>query len=165
MALMNNTMASNGTSSKEGGLARSFTSGDAPPLLSFPRSSLTKSTNSASVDSQAKEVEPTPPIATKSIDVDILSQSLALADKIFGLYALEVWHYNEASGQLINVPLKSQDEEAGQSGGGLYVKRMTQEADSENEYSNSKAMDAYGKLTDRSRKDYLGATPTGMFVY
>eukprot|EP01082_Thalassiosira_pseudonana_P000530 g1004.t1 g1004 contig10:1164842-1166801(+) len=154
-------MVSNGTSSKEGGLARSFTSGDAPPLLSFPRSSLTKSTNSASVDSQAKEVEPTPPIATKSIDVDILSQSLALADNIFGLYALEVWHYNEASGQLINVPLKSQDEEAGQSGGGLYVKRMTQEADSENEYSNSKAMDAYGKLTDRSRKDYLGATPTG----
>lgn len=90
---------------------------------------------------------------------DILSQSLSLTNLIFGIYAIELWHYDEQSGKLINVGLGSQDEETGQRDAGLLLKRETQETDLDNDYSTSEAIDAFGKLTDRSRSDHLPASP------
>ena len=65
---------------------------------------------------------------------DILSHSLALTGHIFGLYAIELWRYDEGDGKLVNVSL-GQDEEAGSGGHSLYIKRVTQEADESNGYS------------------------------
>ena len=110
-----------------------------------------------SFEEKTKEVKAK---AVASSSLDILSQCVALSDNIFGLYALEAWHFDEVSGKLISIKLQPQDEELG-GGLGLVVKRVTQEADPENEYSSSDAIDAFQKLTDRSRKDYLEAKPTG----
>ena len=93
---------------------------------------------------------------------DILSQSLVLSDLIFGIYAIELWTYDEATGKLSNVSLGSRDEETSKRGGvgGLLLKRMTQETDPDNDYSTSEALDAFNKLTDPSRRDFLPASPT-----
>ena len=95
---------------------------------------------------------------------DILDHALSMTNLIFGIYAIELWHYDEASGKLFNVNLNgSKDEETGRkssSSGGLYIKRKPQEADPINDYATSEAQDAYNNLTDASRKGYLGATPT-----
>lgn len=93
---------------------------------------------------------------------NILTQSLALTDLIFGIYAIELWHYDDFSGKLINVNLGSHDEETGCRGGsgGLLLKRRTQETDPNSNYSSSEALDAFNKLTDPSRNDYIPVTPT-----
>ena len=92
---------------------------------------------------------------------DILIQSIIMTDLIFGLYAVELWHYNDASGMLTNVNLGTQDEETGRKGGGgLLLKRRTQEADPDSIYVSSEAVDAFNDLTDQSRKDYIPVLPT-----
>ena len=94
---------------------------------------------------------------------DILDHALSMTNLIFGIYAIELWHYDEASGKLFNVNLGSQDEETGRRSsvsGGLYIKRKPQEADLINDYATSEALDAYNNLTDSSRKGYLPPTPT-----
>ncbi len=84
-----------------------------------------------------------------------------MTDLIFGLYAVELWHYNDASGMLTNVNLGTQDEETGRKGGGgLLLKRRTQEADPDSIYVSSEAVDAFNDLTDQSRKDYIPVLPT-----
>ncbi|KAL7534353.1 hypothetical protein ACHAWF_007020 [Thalassiosira exigua] len=93
---------------------------------------------------------------------DVLSASLALTDLAFGIYAVELWRYDEATGKLVNVDLArgtAADEEAGGGGGGgLRIKRRTQESDPTNDYSTPAARDAYERLTCPSRADFLPAT-------
>lgn len=88
---------------------------------------------------------------------DILSHSLALTDHIFGLYAVELWHYDDGNGKLVNVPL-GHDEETGAGNCRLLIKRMTQEADPSNTYSTPEAVNAFRRLTDPSSNDFLPAT-------
>jgi hypothetical protein len=98
----------------------------------------------------------------------ILTQSLAVTNLIFGIYGIELWHYNEATGKLHNVnlnPRNDDDEETGQATNmenisGLLVKRKPQDADTENDYATDDAIEAYNKLIDTSRKDYVAANPT-----
>ena len=108
----------------------------------------------------------------------ILTQSLAVTNLIFGIYGLELWHYNEATGKLHNVNLNPQVEDGGDdvetgrrssfadskaanklSSSGLFIKHKPQEADAENDYSTNNAIEAYESLTDTSRKDYEAAHP------
>jgi len=58
---------------------------------------------------------------------NILTQSLAMVDLIFGIYGIELWHYNEASGKLAIVNLNEEDDgETGISGSGSFlIKIMT----------------------------------------
>jgi hypothetical protein len=88
---------------------------------------------------------------------DILSHSLALTDHIFGLYAVELWRYDEGNGNLVTVPL-GPDEETGGGSCSLLIKRMTQEADPSNAYSTPEVIKAYLRLTDPSCNDFLPAT-------
>ena len=108
----------------------------------------------------------------------ILTQSLAVTNLIFGIYGIELWHYNEATGKLHNVNLNPQvvdggdDVETGRrssfadskaanklSSSGIFIKHKPQEADADNNYSTSNAIEAYESLTDTSRKDYEAAHP------
>lgn len=108
----------------------------------------------------------------------ILTQSLAVTNLIFGIYGIELWHYNEATGKLHNVNLNPQvvdggdDVETGRrssfadskaanklSSSGIFIKHKPQEADAENDYSTNNAIEAFESLTDTSRKDYEAASP------
>ena len=103
------------------------------------------------------------PAASTSMGCDdILRQSLAMTDLIFGIYAIELWHYDESSGKLSNVNLESQeDEETGVGGrGGLLLKRSPQETDSDNDYATAEALDAFSKLTDPSYNGYIPVSST-----
>ena len=139
------------------------------------RSSLSRSLMSArslstseNVESKPKEtvaldVPPVEKVQTTSTSDDILSQSLAMTDLIFGIYAIELWHYDESSGKLSNVNLEPQeDEETGGGGdsGGLLLKRKPQETDPDNDYSTSEALDAFNKLTDASHNGYIPVSST-----
>jgi len=108
----------------------------------------------------------------------ILTQSLAVTNLIFGIYGIELWHYNEATGKLHNVNLNPQVDDSGDdvetgrrssfadskaanklSSSGLFIKHKPQEADADNDYSTNNAIEAYESLTDASRKDYEAASP------
>lgn len=90
---------------------------------------------------------------------DVLSQSLALTENIIGLYAIELWKYNETSGKLCNIDLNlSTDEEMGQMKSSLLIKHITEEADHNSTHCKSKAEVAFLRLVDSSRKDYLPPT-------
>mmetsp|Transcript_17649 Transcript_17649/g.36840 ORF Transcript_17649/g.36840 Transcript_17649/m.36840 type:complete len:263 (+) Transcript_17649:320-1108(+) len=91
---------------------------------------------------------------------DVLSQSLDLTENIIGLYAIELWKYNETSGKLCNVDLNlSTDEEMGQLKSSLLIKHITEEADHNSTHCKSMAEVAFLRLVDSSRKDYLPPTP------
>lgn len=94
---------------------------------------------------------------------EILSHSLALTDHIFGIYAIELWCYDERNGKLVNKSLNL-DLEVGSGGCGLFIKRKTQDSDSLNSYSTEQAIDAYRNLTDPSRADFLRANDTDVGV-
>ena len=109
------------------------------------------------------------PPATIISGAHILTQSLAVTNLIFGIYGIELWHYNEATGKLHNVnlnPRNDDDEETGlratnmENISALLVKRKPQDADTENDYATDDAIEAYNKLIDTSRKDYVAANPT-----
>mmetsp|Transcript_2054 Transcript_2054/g.4301 ORF Transcript_2054/g.4301 Transcript_2054/m.4301 type:complete len:598 (+) Transcript_2054:26-1819(+) len=142
----------------KGSLNRSFVSSvvasDVTSLL------FRKTSNTDSPTKPAPTEQTTLP--QKKLEDVILSQSLALTDHIFGLYAFELWHYREATGTLVIVPLNySADEESGKVHDGLYVKRIPQEVDPNNDYSSKEAITAFAQLTDRSRSDYIHPIPTG----
>mmetsp|Transcript_34507 Transcript_34507/g.83519 ORF Transcript_34507/g.83519 Transcript_34507/m.83519 type:complete len:550 (+) Transcript_34507:35-1684(+) len=110
-------------------------------------------TNSVIPESSSAILRPQP-------SSDFLSQALATTDLIFGIYAIELWHYNEASGKLINVGLGSSDEETGRKSGDLFLKRRTQESDPDSDNYTPEANHAFDKLTDKSRNDYIPAKPS-----
>ena len=95
----------------------------------------------------------------EDLSADILSQSMALTNLIFGIYAVELWHFDESSGRLVNFALGSGDEETGEGSCSLLLKRRTQETDVDNDYASMHAIDAFNQLTDPSRGDYLPADP------
>lgn len=119
---------------------------------------LSCSKTSGSSDSSAARA----PLEDNPGDVLSLScVSLAATDPIFGLHAIELWSYDEATGKLLNVRLASRDEETGLRSGGLLVKRRTRETDPANEHTcRDEALIAFDRLTDASRKDFLPPVPT-----
>mmetsp|Transcript_10513 Transcript_10513/g.18456 ORF Transcript_10513/g.18456 Transcript_10513/m.18456 type:complete len:302 (-) Transcript_10513:1235-2140(-) len=132
---------------------------------SMSGASICSSKSSPSSGSIEDNVRPVAAIAAQHAPpaddtVDVLSQSLAVTDHIFGIYAIELWVYDESTGKLANVGLGSRDEEIGKRGAGLLLKRRTQEADPNNDYSTPEARVAFNKLTDASRKDFLPANTT-----
>jgi len=93
---------------------------------------------------------------------NILTQSLAMVDLIFGIYGIELWHYNEASGKLAIVNLNEEDDgETGISGSGSFlIKRQPQETDPDNDYATPEALDAYNKLTNVTQSGYIAVNET-----
>jgi len=117
-----------------------------------------KAGQSSSITSSTIENQTKPEKYVKSFDEgEILSHSLALTDHIHGLYAIELWRYDESNGKLVNISL-SHDEETSLNCCGMLIKRITQEADPTNSYSTKEAADAYEKLTDRSSPGFLPPT-------
>lgn len=130
-------------------------------IASDVTSLLFRKTSSTESPSKLAPTKPTT-LPQKKLEDVILSQSLALTDHIFGLYAFELWHYREATGTLVIVPLNdTADEESGKVYDGLYVKRIPQEVDPNNDYSSKEAITAFARLTERSRSDYIHPIPTG----
>mmetsp|Transcript_25429 Transcript_25429/g.39931 ORF Transcript_25429/g.39931 Transcript_25429/m.39931 type:complete len:564 (-) Transcript_25429:73-1764(-) len=102
-----------------------------------------------------KPIEPVP-------DVDILTQTVAISMKsLYGIYGIELWHFNEQTGKLENIALSSDIE--GGTLGGLLLKRITQDADEINrKYWNvDEAQESFSKLTDKSNKGYLPPESVG----
>lgn len=96
-----------------------------------------------------KPIEPVP-------DVDLLTQTVAISMKsLYGIYGVELWHFNEQTGKLENIAL-SCDVEGG-TVEGLLLKRVTQEADEINRkyWDVDEAQESFSKLTDKSNKGYL----------
>ncbi len=93
--------------------------------------------------------------------VDVLSQSVrTCASAIFGPYGVEVWRL-DGSGSLVGMPLQPNDAE-GQSGG-LFVKRVTQEADYDSPDFTSSARDAFERLTVRTLRHLACGMRSGAF--
>ena len=101
-----------------------------------------------------------------------MSQAIALCRHIVGLYGLELYHFDNATGKLVNVglgpspdtdkaeaPTEADVENQERQKAQLYVKRRTQESDSDNSYYSEEAAEAYERLTNRHREDYLEAAP------
>eukprot|EP01082_Thalassiosira_pseudonana_P001003 g998.t1.2.5e174188 g998 g998.t1 contig10:1155753-1157611(-) len=103
-------------------------------------------------------IEP-PPQATvvRQPPLDVLSQCVdASVSNIFGIYGVEVWRFDDS--KLVNVPISyssQQTLEAGSSRGGMYLKRVPQEVDEASPCFNSESRDAFERLTNPSRLDYL----------
>jgi len=127
------------------------------------RNSTSTSSLKSSTAATAEVVEPA--VQTNTISNDggnILTQSLAMVDLIFGIYGIELWHYNEASGKLAIVNLNEEDDgETGISGSGSFlIKRQPQETDPDNDYATPEALDAYNKLTNVTQSGYIAVNET-----
>ena len=158
-----NSLLSSSNTSRLGGLSNSFNSRG-----NNNGNSSTKGRESAtSVDDNF----PPPVINQKPTSNynncdDILKHSLSMVDLIFGIYGIELWHYDEQSGKLVIVNLdeSQDDEETGncsiKSGGGILLKRKPQETDSDNDYATSEAVNSYNKLTDPSHPSYIHVNST-----
>jgi len=109
---------------------------------------------SSSIPELADIEPPKPRIQEENIDV--LSQSVrACTSTIFGLYGLEIWKFDK-SGRLISVPIKSPNVlDLKRQSSGIFIKRVTQEADHQSRNFNSAARDAFERLTDTARLDYI----------
>ena len=131
-------------------------------------STVRKSTSTSSLKSSAaataEVVEPA--VQTNTISNNgggnILTQSLAMVDLIFGIYGIELWHYNEATGKLAIVNLNEEDDgESGINGSGSFlIKRQPQETDPDNDYATSEALEAYDKLTNVTQSGYIAVNET-----
>jgi len=100
-----------------------------------------------------KTIEPVP-------DVDILTQTVAISMKsLYGIYAIELWCFNEETGKLENIAL-SNDIEGG-TVEGLLLKRVTQEADEINRtyWNVDEAQESFNLLTDKSITGYVAPDP------
>jgi len=65
---------------------------------------LENTTPSVSSEDEAPEQTSTAAI-TPVVDVDMMSQTLALCDHILGLYGIEMYHFDYSSGKLVSVGL------------------------------------------------------------
>jgi len=127
------------------------------------RNSTSTSSLKSSTVATAEVVEPA--VQTNTISNgggNILTQSLAMVDLIFGIYGIELWHYNEATGKLAIVNLNEEDDgESGISGSGSFlIKRQPQETDPDNDYATSEAFEAYNKLTNVTQSGYIAVNET-----
>jgi len=88
--------------------------------------------------------------------VNVLSQSVhACTSTIFGLYGLEIWKL-DSSGSLISIPIKSPNVmDIRRQSSGLFVSRVTQEADYESPDFSSAARDAFERLADTTRLGHI----------
>jgi hypothetical protein len=124
-----------------------------------------RSVNSSSLTLPPPELsilQQRPEMQTQQEPMDILLQSIhACTSNIFGLYALEVWKFDKESGSLISIPImppKALDVKRQSSG--LFIKRITQEADYHSPNYNPSARDAFERLTDTTRLDYVSQETT-----
>ena len=85
--------------------------------------------------------------------MDVLMQSIyACTSNIFGLYALEVWKFDKDSGSLLNIPIMPPHAlDVKRHSSGLFIKRITQEADYRSPNYNPSAREAFERLTDTTR--------------
>ena len=101
-------------------------------------------------------------------EMDILLQSILVSTTdIFGLYALEVWKFEKESGSLICAPIVPPSAlDLKQHSSGLFIRRIPQEADFNSPSYNPTARDAYERLTDTTRLDYVvqGTTDPGVGI-
>jgi len=109
---------------------------------------------SSSIPFLAYSEPPQPRIQDEPIDV--LSQSVrACTASVFGLYGLEIWKLDE-SGSLVSIPIASPSyADIRRQSSGIFVKRVTQEADYDSPDFNSAARDAFERLTDTTRLDHI----------
>jgi len=113
--------------------------------------------------SYSNQVEP-PRIENDPVAVDVISQSVQMCtSNIFGLYGIEIWKF-DGSGSLISIPIKSTnnatDIRMQQSSSGIFIKRVTQEADYGSPDFSYFARDAFERLTDTARLDHIYQEPT-----
>mmetsp|Transcript_26092 Transcript_26092/g.54952 ORF Transcript_26092/g.54952 Transcript_26092/m.54952 type:complete len:709 (-) Transcript_26092:56-2182(-) len=92
---------------------------------------------------------------------NVVTQSvLSCTKNISGLYGLEVWRFDQSTGELINSPIISQGDEEShgvseRTSSGMFIQRTTQEADPYSPDFNSEARDAFERLTDPCRLDHI----------
>ena len=94
--------------------------------------------------------------------MDILLQSIhSCTANIFGLYGLEVWKFDKKSGSLISIPIMPPHSlDVKQHRRSLFIKRITQEADYNSPNYSSSAKDAFERLTETTRLDFVSKAAT-----
>lgn len=117
--------------------------------------------NSRQRSSSIKFVEPSVEIRSVGEQIiDILSQSVQLCvENVFGLYGIEVWRFDNETGKLFNTAISQQSIEAGRSECGMYITRIPQEADHKSPSYRPESRDAFERLANTSRIDYLAPEP------
>ena len=103
---------------------------------------------------------PTPKEQQPSLD--ILSQSVDTAvAPIYGIYGCEVWMFNEQEGTLDNMPIAQSsiptisESRTRRAPGNIYIRCPTQEADHDSPSFDSVARDAFERLVDTTRMDFM----------
>jgi hypothetical protein len=76
-------------------------------------------------------------------------------ENVFGLYGIEVWRFDNETGKLFNMAISQQSIESGRSECGMYIKRIPQEADHKSPSYRPESRDAFERLANKSRIDYL----------
>lgn len=122
--------------------------------LRMPASTEMLRMHSSSIPQMAYLEPPQPRI--QNDPVGVLSQSVhACTSTIFGLYGLEIWKL-DSSGSLISIPIQSPNVmDIKRQSSGLFISRVTQEADYESSDFSSAARDAFERLTDTTRLDHI----------
>ena len=94
--------------------------------------------------------------------MDILLQSIySCTANIFGLYGLEIWKFDKESGRLMSTPvIPPHALDVRQHRRSLFIKRITQEADYDSPSYNPAAREAFERLTETSRSDFVWKVAT-----
>lgn len=94
--------------------------------------------------------------------MDILLQSIhSCTANIFGLYGLEVWQFDKKSGSLMSIPIMPPHAlDVKRHRRSLFIKRTTQEADYNSPNYSSSAKDAFERLTETTRLDFVSKAAT-----
>ena len=124
----------------------------------FSQASLMSKTHSqASLRSR-----PSNPTLNAQPPLDILSQSVETAvAPIYGIYGCEVWMFNEQDGTLVNMPITQSliptvsESSTRRAPGNLYMRSPPQEADHDSPSFDSVARDAFERLVDTTRLDFM----------
>lgn len=140
-----------------------------PSLLRLPSPSsgmLRSSINSSSVrippELSYQQLQQPEIMKMQQEPMDILLQSIhSCTANIFGLYGLEIWKFDKESGSLISTPVMPPHAlDVKQHRRSLFIKRITQEADYNSSNYNSSAKDAFERLTETTRLDFVSKAAT-----
>lgn len=123
----------------------------------YSQASLSKTYSQASLRSR-----PSVPTPKAQPPLDILSQSVETAvAPIYGIYGCEVWMFNEQDGTLVNMPITQSlipsvsESSTRRAPGNLYMRSPPQEADHDSPSFDSVARDAFERLVDTTRLDFM----------
>lgn len=94
--------------------------------------------------------------------MDILLQSIySCTANIFGLYGLEIWKFDKELGRLMSTPIIPPHAlDVKQHRRSLFIKRITQEADYDSPCYNAAAREAFERLTETTRSDFVWKVAT-----